>query len=55
MAIETTDDAVAFLQSYQLMFKDKVGFKHFSGQIGELIAFIEKLSRENEELLKQNE
>jgi hypothetical protein len=50
MAIANKDEAVTFLQSYQLMFKDKVGFKHFSGQIGELIEFVEKLAAENEEL-----
>jgi nitroreductase len=44
MAITSKAEAVAFLQSYQLMFKDKVGFKHFSGQISELIGFIESAS-----------
>ena len=50
MALETKEDVLAFLEANRQMFAGKVGFKHMTGQLADVIAFIEKLVEENERL-----
>jgi len=50
MALETQEDVLAFLEANRQMFAKKTGFKHMTQQLSDVIAFIEKLSAENERL-----
>jgi hypothetical protein len=50
MALETKEDVVSFLEANRQMFVNKTGFKHFAGQLADVIAFIERLTEENERL-----
>lgn len=50
MAINTTEDAIAFIQANRLMFEGKTGFKHFAAQLSDLEEFVVRLAKENEEL-----
>ena len=50
MALETKEDVLAFLEANRQMFANKVGFKHMTGQLADVIAFIEELVAENERM-----
>ncbi|MDR2035536.1 MAG: hypothetical protein LBP91_02535 [Coriobacteriales bacterium] len=50
MALETKEDVIAYLEVNRQYFAKKVGFKHMSAQLADIIAFIEKLAAENEQL-----
>jgi len=50
MALETKEDVLAFLEANRQMFANKVGFRHMTGQLSDVIAFIEELAAENESL-----
>jgi hypothetical protein len=50
MVLETKDEVVSFLKANRLMLAGKTGFKHYSKQLADVIAFIEKLAAENERL-----
>jgi len=50
MALETKDEVVAFLEANRQMFSKKVGFKHLTVQLSDVITFIETLAEENEHL-----
>lgn len=50
MALKTKEEVIAFLEANRQMFAGKVGFKHYAGQLTEVISFIEDLAAENERL-----
>jgi len=50
MALETKEEVLAFLEANRQMFANKVGFKHMTGQLSDVITFIEDLSAENDRL-----
>jgi len=50
MALETKEEVLAFLEANRQMFANKVGFKHMTGQLSDVIAFIEELAAENDRL-----
>ena len=53
MALETKEEVLAFLEANRQMFANKVGFKHLTGQLSDVITFIEDLSAENDRLKAQ--
>ena len=55
MALETKEEVVSFLEVSRQMFDKKVGFKHLTGQLTDVIDFIEKLALENEQLKADKE
>ena len=54
MALETKEEVLAFLEANRQLFAKKVGFKHMTAQLTDVIAFIEKLAEENERLKAGN-
>ena len=50
MAIETTEEALAFIQTLRLTVKGKTGFAWLTSELDELISFVENLYEENERL-----
>ncbi|MCL1847494.1 MAG: hypothetical protein FWF91_05960 [Coriobacteriia bacterium] len=50
MALETKEEVLAFLEANRQMFAKKTGFRHMTEQLSDIIAYIEKLSAENEQL-----
>ena len=50
MVLETKEEVISFLEVSKQMFEKKVGFKHLTGQLTDVINFIEKLAEENERL-----
>ena len=46
MAIESKEEALAFVEANRLMFEDKTGFKHFASKLRELEKFINTLAEE---------
>jgi len=50
MALKTKEEVLAFLEANKQMFAGKTGFRHMTGQLQDVITFIEGLIEENERL-----
>ena len=55
MSLETKEEVLSFLEANRQMLAGKTGFKHMTEQLSDVIAFIERLAAENEELRAQRE
>lgn len=52
MAIDTAEEALAFIHANRLMFEGKTGFKHYAAQLQDLEDFVRTIAEENESLRK---
>jgi hypothetical protein len=50
MTLETKEEVLAFLDANRQIFSSRVGFKHLTEQLSDVITYIERLTEENEQL-----